>query len=625
MTHRLNLRPGSARQLTESYLLPVLVILLALALNLYRLESKSLWHDEFGTLTLAGLDGNWIDALRNPLTVPTIPKAPLPFFVTRVFFMLGQTDFSVRIPSVLFATLTIPLVFALGKSLFGRQVGLLGALLLAVAPLQIRYAQEARMYAMLSFFSILSLYLFWRALRDGKGGWWLSFVAASGLNLYVQQFAFLPLGVMSLFGLGLCVWPRARTVFSFRCWHLLLAIAAIALMYVPMVPFFVEGLLSQEGFGGGSPEPTHGELRWSVASILGALRLFSGGNDLGLVAYALLFALAVVVVLFRWRATRHLAASGSPANLQASKEGWPGHERYALALAVMWVVLPTIIAMSIPAGHGVRIRYLIFALPVYLLVVALGLKELLEGLGSRLGGFRLAGWALVSAVVLGVVIAINAPTISSYYQETKQNWRDATWLVESSAQAGERVYVSRLHHRTGVLFYAQQWTGGPDLLTEESVRILPKDPTEELLPDGSERAWLIVPLREDYLPGGEFDRKMKPHFQILPPTVLDPSTIPRDSLLIAPISYRSLAVAEIVRYHPPSVRFWADDDSISKGNCTWLNWDTEYIREVYLDGDGVVGKDRRQVCPPVAARYVLEVIHIDGTVSQETLDIAVEP
>ena len=157
------------------------------------------------------------------------------------------------------------------------------------------------------------------------------------------------------------------------------------------------------------------------------------------------------------------------------------------------------------------------------------------------------------------------------------------------------------------------------------MQILPKDPTEELLPDGSERAWLIVPLREDYLPGGEFDRKMKPHFQILPPTVLDPSIIPRDSLLIAPISYRSLAVAEIVRYHPPSVRFWADDDSISKGSCTWLNWDTEYIREVYLDGDGVVGNDRRQVCPPVATRYVLEVIHVDGTVSQEILDVAVEP
>lgn len=626
MTHRLSFRPESARQLTEFYLLPVLVILLALALNLYRLESKSLWHDEFGTLTLAGLDGSWIDALRNPLTVPTIPKAPLPFFVTRVFFMLGQTDFSVRMPSVLFATLTIPLVFALGKSLFGRQVGLLGALLLAVAPLQIRYAQEARMYAMLSFFSILSLYLFWRALRDGKGRWWLGFVAASGMNLYVHQFAFLPLGVVALFGLWLCVDSRSKSVFSFRCWHFLLALAVIALMYTPMVPFFVEGLTSQEGVGG-SAEPAYGGLRWDLGSIIAALRLFSGGNDVSLVAYGFLFAFTAVVVVLRWRGTRHLANNESLVipGFGPYGDGWFSYASYALVLAVMWVLLPTIISLSIPAAHGIRIRYLIFTLPVYLLIVALGLNGVSRALSTRFGDSRLAAPAIIGAVLLATLAGMNAPIISSYYQESKQNWRDATWLVQSAAQAGERVYVSRLHHRTGVLFYARQWVTGPNVLARENVQILPKYPTIDLLPSDSEKAWLIVPVRAVYLPGGELDTRMKPYFQLQPPTILDPTVIPRDSSLIAPISYRSLAVMEIVRYQLPSVNFWADDDSISKGNCTWLNWDTEYIREIYLDGDGVVGKDRRQVCPPVATRYILEVIHVDGTVSQETLDIAVEP
>ena len=231
-----NGHPEGTGRWVRSYLPLVLIVLLALALGLYRLESKSLWHDEFGTLTNAGWYGSWLDAIRNPLTVPTLPKSPLPFLITRISLTVDSSVFAARLPSVVFATLTIPVLYLLGKTLFGRQVGLLAALLLAIAPLHIRYAQEARMYSMLTFFSLLSLYLFWRAIRTGQLRWWVGFALATALNLYTQQLALLLLGVLILFGLWLLLRTRAKPElkreFPFEGWHFFGAVGLGGLLYL---------------------------------------------------------------------------------------------------------------------------------------------------------------------------------------------------------------------------------------------------------------------------------------------------------------------------------------------------------------------------------------------------------
>jgi hypothetical protein len=104
---------------------------------------------------------------------------------------------------------------------------------------------------------------------------------------------------------------------------------------------------------------------------------------------------------------------------------------------------------------------------------------------------------------------------------------------------------------------------------------------------------------------------------------LNPSNVPQDSQLIGPISYRSLAVMQIVRVRQPSIHFSADGESIHSGECTWLRWEVEHVREVYLDGEGVVGHGEREVCPTESTTYELEVIHADGASSRETIEIEV--
>ena len=55
---------------------------------------------------------------------------------------------------------------------------------------------------------------------------------------------------------------------------------------------------------------------------------------------------------------------------------------------------------------------------------------------------------------------------------------------------------------------------------------------------------------------------------------------------------------QIVRVHPPTIQFTADGESIHSGECTWLRWAVENVREVYLDGEGVVGTANARCAPP---------------------------
>ncbi len=61
------------------------------------------------------------------------------------------------------------------------------------------------------------------------------------------------------------------------------------------------------------------------------------------------------------------------------------------------------------------------------------------------------------------------------------------------------------------------------------------------------------------------------------------------------------------------VSFRADEYTITQGKCTWLRWDVENVRAVYLNGEGVVGHDQRQICPATTTTYKLRVVRLDGT------------
>lgn len=80
----------------------------------------------------------------------------------------GDALGSVRLLSALFGTATIPVIYLIGKRMSGVATGLAAAVILALSPFNIRFAQETRMYTCLAFNAAVAIYALVRLLTDSR-------------------------------------------------------------------------------------------------------------------------------------------------------------------------------------------------------------------------------------------------------------------------------------------------------------------------------------------------------------------------------------------------------------------------------------------------------------------------
>src|SRR5688572_12323196 len=114
-------------------------------LRLLYLADEGFWFDEFIIRAQAQMT---LAALMDDMIVNDV-HPPLYQLVMLAWVRLtGQSnELWLRLPSALFGVLAIPVVFALGRRLFGSRVGLWAAGVVACAEYAIYYSQEARAYS----------------------------------------------------------------------------------------------------------------------------------------------------------------------------------------------------------------------------------------------------------------------------------------------------------------------------------------------------------------------------------------------------------------------------------------------------------------------------------------------
>jgi hypothetical protein len=138
--------PGRGRRVATPLLL-LAITLLGWGLRSYAIGRKGLWLDEAFSV--------WLGWQRLPEMWGWIARLdqhpPLYYTLLNLWMRLGDDASSVRLLSAVVGTLTIPVIFLLGRRLTGPGTGLLAALLLAISPFHVRFAQEARMYTLLAF------------------------------------------------------------------------------------------------------------------------------------------------------------------------------------------------------------------------------------------------------------------------------------------------------------------------------------------------------------------------------------------------------------------------------------------------------------------------------------------
>lgn len=489
----------------------VLILLLALALRIHHLDSKSLWYDELGTAMYTAPDRSPIDVVRSPREVPVIPAPPLYFLTTYLLRQVGVSKFLLRLPSVFYGVLAVASTFILGRVLLGPREGLLGAFLLAISTFAIRYSQEARYYALLLLLATFSLYFFYRGLCRNDRTSWLGFVVTSTLAVYTHLFAFLFLAVEGLYGAiyFLVSSPRTRAYSSRERtgpgWRdgsllsFLVSVFVMALLYLPMLPQTAEALVSSRGLGGVIRPAISRE---SLSYLAGIVQLLGAGPGLPLLFYLLTVSLGAYFVARR------------------------GVKQ--LTLFLLWIVLPFLVVFLVPSGHNFRLRYVIFVLPVFLLVVSAGLVGLVEALSIWLS-VTIARPKLATAVLRTVVAVVclalagfGLGALERYWCERKQPWDKAASFVQSVGGPDAFVITANEAHAHRVLYYGHD---------ASQVRYLVPCPcpvkttaddwyTFPELADGQKEAWLIdpSPSYERLMPGGRLAEGLG-DYVFLPPII----------------------------------------------------------------------------------------------------------
>jgi mannosyltransferase len=144
--------------------------LLMATIAIFRADRPSLWADELASwgMTTVPWHGMW------PLLRSTdMVNGPYYYLLHAWSLAFGESDRSLRIPSVLAMAVAAALVAALGARLSGPRTGILAGVLFAVLPVTSRYAQEARGYAFVVCFATLASYLLVLALTRGRWRWFV--------------------------------------------------------------------------------------------------------------------------------------------------------------------------------------------------------------------------------------------------------------------------------------------------------------------------------------------------------------------------------------------------------------------------------------------------------------------
>ncbi|NIO00430.1 MAG: hypothetical protein GTN93_35010 [Anaerolineae bacterium] len=426
----------------------ILILLCAALFRLYRLDFKSLDADEIYTVAIADPGNTVLDVLSIPLYNTPIAKPALYFLITHFFLRLKDHDFLLRFPSLAFGILGVAATYAVGTKLFGRKEGLIAAFLLCFSLVHIRYSQMARFYPLLLTLSLLSLYFLYRAMFAGGARSWVGFVVATALNLYTHLFAFFVLLSLILFFVltwlrGLVLRRRSQAVLDHqghtlnsRSWVdtrrssifiLVTSLVIIALAYLPMAPHLLDSLTGPKGI---AEEPETPGLELSVSFLRGLLAEWSTGPGVGSLIFLMLF------------------LAGFLASLR--------NRRTPVLLVTSWMVVPFVALFALPLQHRFYPRYLVFLLPVYLIVVARGLTacdSLVAWTWEKTRGEKYRSYRLALALGLVVLGAASLPALQSYYAEIVSDWRSAAVLVGSSMSPGEIVVVSRPEHQVALLRY----------------------------------------------------------------------------------------------------------------------------------------------------------------------------
>ena len=390
-----------------------IVLLIAAEARFVGLGHRSIWFDEAYSVYVARhTTKDILVLLPYSDTHPPVYYALLGGW-TRLF---GSTETAVRGLSALASFLTVPVLYAFARQVAGGEVALAAAALLAGSAFATVAGQEARMYALMGLFVLLSWSALCLALRNRKIWSWVAYVASSALMVHTHYLGFLVLGSQVLYVLPSVRGDRRTFVAAVLAW------GGVAMLFLPWLPAFLTQVSS------GRIDPTFRKPA-GVRGLFDLLAQFGfGGELLGTGGYH------HGGVLPLWQEA--LVVLPVAALLVAGAYRFRG--RSAWCLVCYWAG-PIVLALLVSVQRNVfYARYFSFLAPAFSVLLAAGIQSVTSVVLTRVRQpAHVRSAALATAVAL--IVLANVPVANGYrYQRLGDyDWRGAAAVVSRAAGAND--------------------------------------------------------------------------------------------------------------------------------------------------------------------------------------------
>jgi len=435
------LRAAAERRDTQVMLWGIVV--LGAVLRLHALGAKSFWLDEIASVVIARMPGNsfwyWLWTEEGNMA--------LYYVMLRPWLGIHMGEATIRLLSVLPGIVSIPVMYLLGKRLFGRGVGLLGALLLALSTCSVVYSQEARGYSWLLLGTIVSTYLFARLIERPSYAMACAYALAVGVTFYFHYFGLLvPLAQ----AVSLVALPKER-----RPWKPLYLSGALMAVFAAPVLWMIH---IQPGR----------HLDWvqrpSLLELyhLGVFLTAESGKGVGPVL--LVVELLLLVMFFRTMIAQR-------DKTQADRDLWP------YALIASGLLTPIVLSLLVSIIRPVFFhRFLIICLPAWLLAAAVGMCALPQ-----------LRWRAASIVG---VCALSLVSTALSYSRMREDWRGVVNVLIDNARVQDVVVYYQGVGRFAAESY-RDWLPGGAANRPMAVEVGAPSSDWRAQIAGARRVWLV--------------------------------------------------------------------------------------------------------------------------------------
>jgi mannosyltransferase len=397
---------------SQSALVVLTVFVLAgAALRAFDLNS-GLWYDEIKTL---------IESVRPPLAqiVTHFPGNNDHLFYSVLAHLsiavFGDQAWSLRLPSALFGLAAIPMLYLFAREVTGRFESVAAASLMAVSYHHVWFSQNARGYAMLLFWTLLSSYLLLRALRGDRRATYVAFAAVTALGIYTHLTM-----VFVVAGQG-----------AVAAWHILVAREGRfdpRALINPALGFALAGLFTLLLY---APVLVEVQTFFAEKTVSRAQRVATPG-------WALLAALEGLNIGFTMAGGVVLAGL-------LCLVGFVSYLRQSIAVTALFILpAPITLAAAVILQRPVFPRFFFVLMGFGLMVAVRGAVVTGTWIAQRLphGGPAQAAARAIPALLVAGLVVLSILSLPQLYAHPKQDYAGALQFVEAARQDGENILVA---------------------------------------------------------------------------------------------------------------------------------------------------------------------------------------